>query len=192
MTVAWRDGVQSRSRRPPPSSPIFHSLTLPASSPTPLLARATQVGEVAIVRVEQLAPFPFDLVCREIRRYPNAQLLWCQEEPMNMGAYMHVQPRFDTCLREEGKPMMGRCVGAVGAVAGCGGKWGGAGWAGVGCWGGAGWGGVEWGWAGEERQSSGCAACCRAWAGVGGREGDKHRSTGLGVPPRWLSLWHDT
>jgi 2-oxoglutarate dehydrogenase E1 component len=25
------------------------------------------------------------------RRYPNAELLWCQEEPMNMGAYYHVQ-----------------------------------------------------------------------------------------------------
>jgi 2-oxoglutarate dehydrogenase complex dehydrogenase (E1) component-like enzyme len=36
----------------------------------------------------QLAPFPFDLVCREIRRYPNAELVLCQEEPMNMGAYM--------------------------------------------------------------------------------------------------------
>ncbi|GIL90737.1 hypothetical protein Vretimale_15815 [Volvox reticuliferus] len=65
-------------------------------------------GTIAIVRVEQLAPFPFDLICREIRRYPNAQLLWCQEEPMNMGAYFHVQPRFDTCLQEEGRPMLGR------------------------------------------------------------------------------------
>ncbi len=66
-----------------------------------------QEGAIALVRVEQLAPFPFDLICREIRRYPNAQLLWCQEEPMNMGAYLHVQTRFDTCLVEEGKPMMG-------------------------------------------------------------------------------------
>ncbi len=68
------------------------------------------------MRIEQLAPFPFDLVCRELRRYPNAQFVWCQEEPMNMGAYTHVQPRFDTCLRHEGKPMLGRCVwGAAGA-----------------------------------------------------------------------------
>lgn len=41
--------------------------------------------------MEQLAPFPFDLVSREIYRYPNAELVWCQEEPMNMGAYFHVQ-----------------------------------------------------------------------------------------------------
>ena len=32
--------------------------------------------EVAIVRVEQLAPFPFDLVMRELRRYPKAQIMW--------------------------------------------------------------------------------------------------------------------
>ncbi len=31
-------------------------------------------GQIAVVRVEQLAPFPFDLVCRELRRYPNAEV----------------------------------------------------------------------------------------------------------------------
>jgi 2-oxoglutarate dehydrogenase E1 component len=55
-------------------------------------------GSVALVRVEQLMPFPFDLVCRELHRYPNAELVWCQEEPMNMGAYFHVQVRL-RCLR---------------------------------------------------------------------------------------------
>lgn len=34
-------------------------------------------GEVALVRVEQLAPFPFDLVMREMRRYPQASVMWC-------------------------------------------------------------------------------------------------------------------
>ena len=34
-------------------------------------------SEVALIRVEQLAPFPFDLVSRELRRYPNAEImLW--------------------------------------------------------------------------------------------------------------------
>lgn len=36
-----------------------------------------QQGEVAVVRVEQLAPFPFDLVMREMRRYPDADVMWC-------------------------------------------------------------------------------------------------------------------
>mmetsp|Transcript_27484 Transcript_27484/g.77747 ORF Transcript_27484/g.77747 Transcript_27484/m.77747 type:complete len:243 (-) Transcript_27484:35-763(-) len=59
--------------------------------------------KVALVRVEQIAPFPFDLVSREIRRFPNAQIMWCQEEPMNMGAYFFVEPRISACLRAEGR-----------------------------------------------------------------------------------------
>jgi len=55
--------------------------------------------EVAICRVEQLSPFPFDLVLRELRRYPNAEVVWCQEEPKNMGAYTYVMPRIECCLR---------------------------------------------------------------------------------------------
>ncbi len=38
--------------------------------------KAGTQNEVAIVRVEQLAPFPFDLVMRELRRYPNAEVMW--------------------------------------------------------------------------------------------------------------------
>lgn len=49
----------------------------------------------------QLVPFPFDLVQRELRRYPNAEFMWCQEEPMNMGAYTHICPRLETCMRNE-------------------------------------------------------------------------------------------
>ena len=66
-------------------------------------AKRGQLGEVAIVRLEQLAPFPYDLVMRELRRYPNADIVWAQEEPMNMGAYLHVQPRIQKCMEAEGK-----------------------------------------------------------------------------------------
>lgn len=54
---------------------------------------------VKICRIEQLAPFPFDLVMREMKRYPNAEIVWCQEEPNNMGAWWFVAPRLDTSLR---------------------------------------------------------------------------------------------
>lgn len=50
-----------------------------------------------------MAPFPFDLVCRELRRYPNAEIIWCQEEPENMGAYRHVEPRMYACMHKEGR-----------------------------------------------------------------------------------------
>ena len=58
-------------------------------------------ADVKIVRIEQLSPFPWDLVERELRRYPGAEPVWCQEEPMNMGAYSHVAPRFVTLFKRE-------------------------------------------------------------------------------------------
>ncbi len=55
------------------------------------------------MRLEQLVPFPFDLVMRELRRYPAAEVMWVQEEPMNQGAYAHVAPRLKTCMQAEGR-----------------------------------------------------------------------------------------
>eukprot|EP01125_Pyxidicula_operculata_P002764 TRINITY_DN125_c0_g1_i1.p1 TRINITY_DN125_c0_g1~~TRINITY_DN125_c0_g1_i1.p1 ORF type:complete len:976 (-),score=270.64 TRINITY_DN125_c0_g1_i1:145-3072(-) len=46
-----------------------------------------KVNDVAIVRIEQLAPFPFDLVSKQLDLYPNAEYTWVQEEPKNMGAW---------------------------------------------------------------------------------------------------------
>ncbi|XP_020582994.1 2-oxoglutarate dehydrogenase, mitochondrial-like [Phalaenopsis equestris] len=62
--------------------------------------------DVAICRVEQLCPFPYDLVQRELKRYPNAEIVWCQEEPMNMGAYHYIAPRLGTALRSVGRGTM--------------------------------------------------------------------------------------
>ncbi|XP_032868746.1 2-oxoglutarate dehydrogenase-like, mitochondrial isoform X2 [Amblyraja radiata] len=57
--------------------------------------------EVAIIRLEQLSPFPFDLLKRETGKYPNAEIIWCQEEHKNMGYYDYVKPRFKTLLHYE-------------------------------------------------------------------------------------------
>jgi len=54
--------------------------------------------DVAIVRLEQIAPVPFDLVAREAALYKNAEILWVQEEPKNMGAWSYVQPRLRTAF----------------------------------------------------------------------------------------------
>ena len=69
------------------------------------LAKASpqEQAEVAVVRVEQIAPFPWDLAAREFRRYPNATVVWAQEEPKNMGAFAHVLPRLQTVLSAEGR-----------------------------------------------------------------------------------------
>ncbi|XP_041914662.1 2-oxoglutarate dehydrogenase, mitochondrial isoform X1 [Alosa sapidissima] len=53
---------------------------------------------VAITRVEQLSPFPFDLVKAETDKYPQADLLWSQEEHKNQGYYDYVKPRIRTTI----------------------------------------------------------------------------------------------
>lgn len=46
----------------------------------------------------QISPFPYDLVKKECEKYPNAELIWTQEEAKNQGAWSYVQPRFNTSL----------------------------------------------------------------------------------------------
>lgn len=55
------------------------------------------IDDVAIVRIEQIAPFPFDRIQEKIQHYPNADVMWCQEEPKNMGCWSYVSPRIGTC-----------------------------------------------------------------------------------------------
>ena len=55
--------------------------------------REAAIKDVAIVRVEQLYPWPRVSVSQQISRYPNAEVVWCQEEPANMGAWTFVEPR---------------------------------------------------------------------------------------------------
>ncbi|NWV17796.1 ODO1 protein, partial [Origma solitaria] len=55
-------------------------------------------ADVAITRVEQLSPFPFDLLQREAQKYPAAELVWCQEEHKNQGYYDYVKPRLRTTI----------------------------------------------------------------------------------------------
>ncbi|MEK7206744.1 MAG: 2-oxoglutarate dehydrogenase E1 component, partial [Pseudomonadota bacterium] len=49
-------------------------------------------SNVAILRIEQLYPFPEEVLQREFQRYPNAvRFVWCQEEGQNMGAWYQIQ-----------------------------------------------------------------------------------------------------
>ncbi|KAG9509638.1 2-oxoglutarate dehydrogenase-like, mitochondrial, partial [Fragariocoptes setiger] len=54
---------------------------------------------IAIVRLEQLTPFPFDLVKEQLTKYPNAQICWAQEEHKNQGFWSFVWPHFD-CVQK--------------------------------------------------------------------------------------------
>jgi 2-oxoglutarate dehydrogenase E1 component len=49
---------------------------------------------VAVVRVEQLAPFQYTVISNVIQNYPNLEeIIWLQEEPRNMGSWLYVRPR---------------------------------------------------------------------------------------------------
>jgi 2-oxoglutarate dehydrogenase E1 component len=64
--------------------------------------RAETKAPVAIVRVEQLSPFPFHEVAAQLARYNAAgvEVAWCQEEPMNMGGYTYVKDRIANAARQ--------------------------------------------------------------------------------------------
>jgi len=60
------------------------------------------VDDVAIIRIEQLYPWPKATIAAQLKRYPNAEVVWCQEEPANMGAWMFVDRRLHYVLEEIG------------------------------------------------------------------------------------------
>ncbi|KAF1329783.1 Oxoglutarate dehydrogenase, partial [Globisporangium splendens] len=60
--------------------------------------RGRGVKNIATARIEQLAPFPFQEVADCVARYPNAEIVWVQEEPKNMGAWTFVFPRLRTVM----------------------------------------------------------------------------------------------
>jgi len=52
-----------------------------------------KISDVAIAFVEQMYPFPEAELAAELSRYPNAEIVWVQEEPANMGALNYMLPR---------------------------------------------------------------------------------------------------
>jgi 2-oxoglutarate dehydrogenase E1 component len=56
--------------------------------------RSEGLREVALVRIEQLYPFPSEEYQAVLSRYPNArEIVWCQEEPQNQGAWYQIRHR---------------------------------------------------------------------------------------------------
>jgi 2-oxoglutarate dehydrogenase E1 component len=55
-------------------------------------------NRVALVRVEQLYPFPSNALAKLLQRYRDAEIVWCQEEPQNMGAWNFVDRRIEQVL----------------------------------------------------------------------------------------------
>jgi 2-oxoglutarate dehydrogenase E1 component len=65
---------------------------------------AEQLDHVALVRIEQLYPFPWRLLREELGRYPNVrEFCWCQEEPQNQGAWYATRHKFEELIGEGNK-----------------------------------------------------------------------------------------
>ena len=66
--------------------------------------REDKIKDIAICRVEQLYPFPRDEVIAEINRYSNAlEVVWCQEEPKNQGAWYQIMHHLRVCIGDDHK-----------------------------------------------------------------------------------------
>lgn len=60
------------------------------------------IKDVFFLRLEQLYPFPHKALAAELSRFPKAEIVWCQEEPKNMGAWTFAGPRIEDVLVETG------------------------------------------------------------------------------------------
>lgn len=59
-----------------------------------------QKEEIAIIRLEQYYPFPSERLSDVLKPYSNADFVWCQEEPENMGAWMFLDRRLESVLNK--------------------------------------------------------------------------------------------
>ena len=79
---------------------------------------AAGIDDVYLMRVEQLYPFPARALMQELGRFPNAEVVWAQEEPKNMGAWSFIEPNLEWVLeRAGGKSKRASYVGRASSAA---------------------------------------------------------------------------
>lgn len=69
-----------------------------------LLAARDEAGidNISIIRLEQIYPFPHRTLQRVLSERPDAEIVWCQEEPRNMGSWDFVDHRIEAVMRDVG------------------------------------------------------------------------------------------
>ena len=68
-------------------------------------------NRIYILRMEQLYPFPENVLAQELNRFPKADLVWCQEEPKNQGAWNFVKLRIESTVAQLGGKAVPRYAG---------------------------------------------------------------------------------
>ncbi|WP_411819458.1 2-oxoglutarate dehydrogenase E1 component [Hyphococcus formosus] len=75
------------------------------------------IDNVYLLRVEQFYPFPAHSLIKELQRFKNAEMIWCQEEPKNMGAWFFMDPNIEWTLGQiDAKHKRARYVGRPAAA----------------------------------------------------------------------------
>ena len=59
---------------------------------------ARGIDDIYILRFEQFYPFPAQSAVKELERFKNAEMVWCQEEPKNQGAWSFIEPNIEWVL----------------------------------------------------------------------------------------------
>jgi 2-oxoglutarate dehydrogenase E1 component len=93
------DAEEGQARR---SCAVARSITMLVNA-----RRERKINDIAIVRLEQLYPFPKDHLEKELAKYPKAtEIVWCQEEPRNQGAWYWIASRHHLDSQISGKQKM--------------------------------------------------------------------------------------
>jgi 2-oxoglutarate dehydrogenase E1 component len=64
--------------------------------------QAAGIDDIYLMRIEQLYPFPARALITELSRFPQADVVWAQEEPKNMGAWSFLEPNIEWVLQHTG------------------------------------------------------------------------------------------
>jgi len=62
------------------------------------------IDDIYLMRIEQLYPVPLKALVTELGRFKNAELVWCQEEPRNMGSWHFIEPYLEWVLNQVHAP----------------------------------------------------------------------------------------
>ena len=63
---------------------------------------ARGIDDVYLLRFEQFYPFPAQSAVKELERFKDAEMVWCQEEPRNQGAWSFIEPNIEWVLTRIG------------------------------------------------------------------------------------------
>jgi 2-oxoglutarate dehydrogenase E1 component len=103
--VLWDDAQQGHSDlKLKPDAKIKRVVICSGKVYYDLLAERDARGadDIYLLRVEQFHPFPALSLIKELERFKGAEMVWCQEEPKNQGAYSYIEPNLEWVLTRIG------------------------------------------------------------------------------------------